>query len=326
MSVPDSDTISVVMPMRNVERFVLAAARSVLGQAGVGLELIVVDDGSTDRSRAVVERIRDRRVRVIDGPRRGIAAALNAGLAVARGGLVCRCDADDLFAPGRLARQARRLAERPELSAVCGQFVTMSAAGRPLAEMDCGNAALEITGELRNGRARTSLCTYLIRTGAARAVGFREAFVTAEDIDFALRLGEAGRVWFEPRVEYFYRLHGNSITHCQPGPARVYFDRCAREMQVERGVAGTDLLMRGGRLEAPAERASDAPDARAQAVGVLLGAAWRHRREGRALSALGTGVRACARYPGDVACWRSLGALVLKREADLAGGGSRAGG
>jgi glycosyltransferase involved in cell wall biosynthesis len=313
---PRPPLISVVMPMRNAERFVQTAARSVLSQEGVRLELLVVDDGSTDSSRRRVETISDGRVRVLDGGGRGIAAALNTGLREARGEYVCRCDSDDLFPGGRLRRQLSLLEERPEFEAVCGQFATMDYAGRPLAEMDCGRHGAEITEELRGGHTRTSLCTYLIRTEAARAVGFRGQFVTAEDIDFALRLGERGRVWFDPAVVYFYRLHARSITHTQSAGRRTHYERLARQLQTDRLRGGTDLIMRGESLPPPPADHTRPGCPSAQTVGVLMGAAWRHRRDGRPLQALWTGVRACTHAPANLAGWKSLAALLVKRSTD----------
>ena len=95
--------VSVVIPMKNAEPYVREAVESVLKQEGVELEVIVVEDGSTDQSEAVVRSIDDPRIRIIPGPQKGIAAAFNAGLTEAKGEFVARCDADDVFPPGRLA-------------------------------------------------------------------------------------------------------------------------------------------------------------------------------------------------------------------------------
>src|SRR3954471_10442870 len=88
--------ISVIIPMKNAEAYVRAATESVLAQRDVELETIVVDDGSSDRSADVVRGIGDPRVRVVPGPQKGISAAFNAGLSVAKGEFLARCDADDL--------------------------------------------------------------------------------------------------------------------------------------------------------------------------------------------------------------------------------------
>src|SRR4051794_5225162 len=248
--------ISLLMPMRDARPYVEAAVRSVLTQempAGADLEIVVVDDGSTDGSADAVRGLNDPRVRIIPGPRQGISAAMNAALAAARGEWVCRCDADDLYPPGRLARQATWLADHPEFGAICGSFSTITAKGDPIADLDCGPTAEEVTAELLDGRTRTHLCTYLVRADAVRkAGGFRPWFVTAEDIDLQLRLGNVCRVWYDPTPAYLYRLHGASITHQQADVRRRFYEATARDFQHQRRTTGADDLDRGHPPEPPA--------------------------------------------------------------------------
>src|SRR5437868_1666996 len=98
--------ISVIIPTRNAERYIRSTLESVCAQRDVDLEIVVIDDGSTDRSIEIVREVNDPRIRIIPGPQRGISAAFNAGLAEARGELIARCDADDLYPPDRLALNA----------------------------------------------------------------------------------------------------------------------------------------------------------------------------------------------------------------------------
>jgi glycosyltransferase involved in cell wall biosynthesis len=304
--------VSVVMPMRNGERYVMAAVDSIL-QQDVDLELVVVDDGSTDRSRAMVMACADARVRVIDGPRRGIAAAVNAGVQWARGRYFVRCDADDVLPPGRLGRQMRFLEERPEFIAVCGQFSTLSRSGKVLAEMGCGDEARDVTEDLRGGRICTSLNSAMVRMEVVKELEFRCAFVTAEDIDYWLRLGEAGRVWFEPRPAYYYRLHEDSITHTQPSASREHFEAMALELQRQRRARGRDVLMERGELPPPPrEGRQGAHRAVEHAQRVLIGASWRYLGEGRRLAAMRAGAWACLLRPVAWASWRNLAALAVK--------------
>jgi glycosyltransferase involved in cell wall biosynthesis len=116
--------VSVVMPVRDAEATIDEALASVLGQTLRDLEVVVVDDGSTDRTPALLDTwaARDDRVRPSRGPARGIVAALNDGLAAARAPLVARMDADDVALPGRLEAQVAYLAARPDV-AVAGCLV-----------------------------------------------------------------------------------------------------------------------------------------------------------------------------------------------------------
>src|SRR4051812_12769200 len=199
--------ISVLIPCRNAERYIRSTLGSVLAQKDVDLEMVVIDDGSTDRSIEIVREVNDPRIRIIPGPQRGISAAFNAGLAEAREGIVARCDADDHYPPDRLAWQVKFLADHPEFGAVCGYFSTITDAGKLIADSYLNEPAGEITQELRDGKGRSHMCAYAFRADALRSIGgCREWFVSSEDRDLQYRLAEATRVWFEPRPSYFYRL------------------------------------------------------------------------------------------------------------------------
>src|SRR5262245_39958720 len=113
--------VSVVMPAYNGERFVVEAVRSILAQTFRDFELIVVDDGSTDRTAELVaaEQSRDPRVVVHRQPsNQGFRIALNAGCALARGELIARMDADDVSLPERFERQVAFLRAHPEVGVV----------------------------------------------------------------------------------------------------------------------------------------------------------------------------------------------------------------
>jgi glycosyltransferase involved in cell wall biosynthesis len=101
--------ISVIIPVRNAERFIERTLKSVLTQTYSTFEVIVVDDGSTDRTGAVIESLarRDNRIRLFRGPSAGPSAARNAAAGYAKGGFIAPLDADDLWHPEKLARQMR---------------------------------------------------------------------------------------------------------------------------------------------------------------------------------------------------------------------------
>ena len=308
--------------MRNARAYVGAAVRSLLAQAdeAFDLEVVVVVDGSTDGSPDVVRSVAKERpdvdVRIIDGPRNGISAAMNAGLEAARGEWVCRCDADDWYPAGRLARQFKWLSDHPEFGAVCGSFSNVTSKGQPVADLDCGPTECEITDELRSGKTRTHLCTWLVRAEALRRAGmFRTWFVSAEDIDLQLRLGEVCRVWYEPVVGYAYRLHDASVTHTQANDARLFYERTAKQFAVQRRESGQDDLQRG---TPPTPPDATGPDTSPMSAGghvqrMLVGQSWREHGQGRKLRAVLTGLRACLAKPGTFGAWRNLAALAVKR-------------
>jgi hypothetical protein len=115
--------ISVVMPVHDGERFLAEAIASILGQTFTSLELIVVDDGSTDGTAAILDREKDRRLRVHRlGQNQGITRALNDGCRQARGRFIARMDADDVSVPGRLETQVDYLRSHEDV-AVVGSWV-----------------------------------------------------------------------------------------------------------------------------------------------------------------------------------------------------------
>jgi len=305
--------VSVLMPVRNVGPYVAEAIRSVLDQHGVDLELIVVFDVSTDNSLDVVSSFTDPRVRVLEGPRRGIGPAVNVALDAARGDLVIRCDADDLLPVDRLAWQTAWMADHPEFGAVCGYFSTITSTGQAVADLARTDRGEEITEELRSGVTRTHLGTFAIRTAILREMGgHRKYFVTAEDIDLALRLGERTRVWYEPKHLYIYRLHDSSITHSQVREEREFFENTAREFQRQRLATGADDLDRG-RPPRPPERHSGRPSkAWEQIQGFLTNKAWSAYESGARVKALLLGARAFLVRPTHREAWRNIVVLTIK--------------
>jgi glycosyltransferase involved in cell wall biosynthesis len=108
-------TFSVVMPACNAEHTVAAAIRSVLAQTRADFEVLVVDDGSSDGTRAAIEQmLGDSRVRLFTTPGQGPAVARNLALSHARGRLVCFLDSDDLYLPTYLEEMERALLDHPE--------------------------------------------------------------------------------------------------------------------------------------------------------------------------------------------------------------------
>jgi len=110
----ESNLVSCVIPAYNAERFVAEAIESALRQTYQPVEIVVVDDGSTDGTAAVV-RSYGREAICLSRRHRGTAAAKNAGIREARGAWIAFLDADDLWHHDKLTRQMARLAERPEV-------------------------------------------------------------------------------------------------------------------------------------------------------------------------------------------------------------------
>lgn len=208
------------MTVRNGERYLAPAIQSILGQDMPDFELVVVDDGSSDTTPAILAEfaLHDRRIRVFTLPPSGIPAAANHGLSHCRGEYVARMDADDVALPARLRKQIVYLEEQSLVC--CGSYVHyIDARGRylttvmpPLDDPDIQHLILRGHGAIYNPSA-------LIRRDAlTRIGGYDAAFDTAEDLDCWLRLGEIGRLGNIPEALLQYRLHDKSIS--ETGQAR----------------------------------------------------------------------------------------------------------
>src|SRR5262245_36771649 len=148
--------VSVVIPVYNGERYLAEAVRSVLDQEYRPLEVLVIDDGSTDGSGQVAGAFGPE-VQYHRREHAGLAATRNYGTTVARGELLAFNDADDIWVPGRLTRQAEALAGEPMLDGVFGrmeQFVSP--------DLDAGLAE-RLQPRLAELPA-LSPCTLLVRT------------------------------------------------------------------------------------------------------------------------------------------------------------------
>lgn len=197
---------SVIMPVRNGARFIGAAICSALPQLAADDEILVVDDASTDTTRALVGNLRDSRIQVLNGLGRGVSSARNIGLASARGEFVAFLDHDDLWPPSRHAALSQ---------ALCADTLVDCAVGRLRLHMEPDAVLLPQLRDM-DGRlaANLSLCTALFRRRILDQVGaFDENMRFSEDTDYFLRLTEHNyRVVLCNIDALIYRRHGTNAT------------------------------------------------------------------------------------------------------------------
>lgn len=213
--------VTVLLPTFNRARLLPQAIASVLGQSFVDLELIVVDDGSSDDTAAVVEAIADPRLRYLRRPHAGISAAMNAGLAAARGEFVGRVDSDDLWLPDLLAVQVAALREHPRAGAATARSQAMDAGGVPLPSLWGGPP--RFPGDTFRSMVYedfTSNITVVARRSCVEeAGGYDESMPTNEDWDLWLRVASRHELLYLDRVLARFRWHGDNVT----GPGSPHF-------------------------------------------------------------------------------------------------------
>lgn len=211
--------VSVVLSAHNDARWLPEAIESTLGQSHTDFELLLIDDGSTDDTLAVMERYarRDARIRVSSQANRGLARSLNVGLAQARAEWVARMDADDVMLPNRLERQLAFVQEHPQVAAASCLNYLINEAGdvfwqRASARFTTPQAVQEAR---RNGELiEIWHSSAILRRDVVLAVGgYRPEFSLTEDGDLWNRLLDAGyQVLEQPEFLHKFRIRRQSVS------------------------------------------------------------------------------------------------------------------
>jgi len=207
--------LSVVIPTWNRARLVCEAVESALSQRNGQVEVIVVDDGSTDDTAKILTRNFGSRIHLLRQPsRRGVGAARNAGIRLTNGELVAFLDSDDLWLPGKLDAELRLLEQFPDADAVVSDslcFVEGQADDRSRFALTGLLAATQ--GHVRwvsecqwlwtNSRKAVQMSTLILRREALARIGgtlFAEDLLSCEDWEFQMRVYHLCRVLVLPEV------------------------------------------------------------------------------------------------------------------------------
>lgn len=202
--------VSVLLPVWNGEAFLEAAVESILRQTLSSFELIVIDDGSTDASAAIAEKFAssDDRVCLLRRAHEGLSAALNAGIAAARGEYIARMDADDVSVPQRLEKQVSYLDAHPACVATGSWIEVVDEAGLPLGVKTFRETHEQISAALFGGISPMAHPTVVMRGDVLRATGGYDArFYPSEDLDLWFRLAERGELANLGEVLLRHRRH-----------------------------------------------------------------------------------------------------------------------
>ena len=250
--------VSILMPVRNEERFLPAALRSLAAQTLTDWELVAVDDGSDDATPAILADAarRDPRVRVLGSPERGLVPALNAGLAACRAPLVARMDGDDVSHPRRLASQAAYLSEEPGVGLVATVFRHFPRKGLRvgmLAYESWQNALSSHEAILADLFVESPFVhpSVMFRREAVLAAGGYRDMGWAEDYDLWLRLANAGvRFARIPEELFFWRDRPERATRTMSEYSLEAFRSCKLHHLCQGFLKGEqELVLAGAGLE-----------------------------------------------------------------------------
>jgi GT2 family glycosyltransferase len=207
-------SVSVVMSVRDGERYLAAAIESVLAQTLADLELVVIDDGSTDSSPEILAgyAARDARVFVHRHENAGLATSLNRGIAHARSPLIARLDADDIAWPQRLELQVAHLAQNPVVGLVGGAAEFIDEDGHQFAEAHYPTTDSEIRQAFSSTTPFVHSAVTMRREAFEAVGGYRPAVPHAEDLDLWLRISERSQLANLVETVVSYRIHARQST------------------------------------------------------------------------------------------------------------------
>jgi glycosyltransferase involved in cell wall biosynthesis len=197
------------MPVYNALPYLKEAVDSLLTQTFADIEILALDDESTDGSGEFLESIDDPRMRVFRCEKQGVVRLRNKGLNLARGQYYVVMDADDVSAPLRIERQVAFMDRNPEIVACGSQGITTDGGGHELGPRECPLSHAAIFAELATCGSPMIAPATIIRVQALLAVGgYDSGLETSEDFDLWWRLCSRGRLANHSDVLLKYRWHG----------------------------------------------------------------------------------------------------------------------
>jgi glycosyltransferase involved in cell wall biosynthesis len=205
--------VSVIIPTYNHRDFVVDALKSVFAQTFTDFEVIVINDGSPDDTASVLKPwIDNGRIRYIEQPNAGVAAARNRGLGEAHADFVAFLDDDDLWPSDKLQWQVAFLLQHRNVAIVAGIAQLVDASGEALRKTKC-TAAITFDGLFEASRIASPGQT-LMRIESVRSVGgFNPAIYGADDWDLYLRLARQHQIHMQDRIALFYRKHDTNASN-----------------------------------------------------------------------------------------------------------------
>lgn len=254
---PEDDLVSVILPVFNGEKYLEKAVKSVLSQDYTNIDLIAIDDGSSDRSLDILEKLarQDPRMRVVSRPNKGLIATLNEGIGLAKGDLVARMDADDVAYPSRISAQVEAFRKRPDL-ALCGSYysiINQFERLQPIVNVPfCDGANLQVLSWFFCMLKHPTVM--FRRSTLGEDILYYDAdYPFAEDFDLFRRIAAVRETYLIPTPLLGYRIHDQSVSVLNARKQREVHLRIMQENFDAIG-ARFDLVALYPILESPTDR------------------------------------------------------------------------
>lgn len=299
----DIPDVSVVMSVYNDAQYLRDSIESILRQEGVKLEFIVIDDGSTDGSSAILDDFatKDSRMRIVHQNNQGLTVSLIAGCNLARATYIARQDSDDISLSNRLRRQATELDSHPEAIVVSSRIALMG----PCDEFLLHEFGDRIKLDWDNDDDTFCHGSLMFRRDAyEQSGGYRPEFRAAQDVDLQFRLRELGAGRFVPELLYAHRIMEQSIS--SRSPIQKELSQMATEAKNARRKSNqeTPFLAAAARVSSSNRQGRAEPGTGNYFIGRCLYA----QRDRRALSYLWA---CCKSNPASLRYWGALTQAVL---------------
>jgi glycosyltransferase involved in cell wall biosynthesis len=227
--------ISVILPVYNAEKFLEESINSILGQTYTNLEVIIINDGSTDGSQSIINSYSDDRIVCIQQQQnKGLIASLNNAIHIAKGDFIVRMDADDIAFKNRIQLQVQYLIENPSIAIVAAHAIFFEEdINKPIANWELDlvtNTPEEIKKALiwENCIIHSSVC---MRKEIAKSLLYDPAQKNYEDYDFWLRaIANHLNIAKINEPLLYYRVQSNSITQTAIRKGNFYYQKAGAKL------------------------------------------------------------------------------------------------
>lgn len=211
-------SVSVLMPTYNRERYLPEAIESVLRQTYESFELLIVDDGSTDRTKEVVAPyLTDHRIKYFHKPNGGQSSGRNFGFKRSQGSYICFLDSDNKWLPNKLELCVNAALENPSYDVFYGDNIAIDSEGNELHRVKMKRHSGMITAELLKDNFVTINTSMLSRECYEAMGGLDEKFLRAPDYEFWLRLSTKFKFLYIPEYMALYRIMEDQISSDKDG-------------------------------------------------------------------------------------------------------------
>lgn len=235
--------ISIGMPVYNCEKTIHTAIKSILNQTYSNWELIVIDDGSKDKTLEIIKSFQDDRIKIItDGLNKQLPTRLNQAISLSSGKYFARMDGDDVSYPERLQTQVEYLEAHPEIDLLSTQVLVIDKNNKPQGTFPLSESHEEICSNPRSGFASTHP-TWMGKTAWFRQHQYRPKAIRIEDQELLMRTYKESKFACLPDILLAYRIESFSLKKSLIGRY------CFAKALLEQAFVKKDYLLSFGVIE-----------------------------------------------------------------------------